>query len=243
MVNENDMNFLEENRDCSYFETKSSDIRYRYIERCDITEYQSMLEHGWRRFGRLHFVPECKSCKECVSMRIIVDKFVFSKSHKRVFAKNKHTKIVIKKPSMTFEHLHLYDRYHAYMADKKGWHYAPIEPLEYKRSYVNGAFEFGYEFLYFIDSVLVGVALVDILPQAISSIYCYYDHNYKDLSLGKFSILTQIALAKNSKIPHVYLGYWIKDHPSMGYKEYYKPFEVLENRAELHEPTIWSQYG
>lgn len=241
-MNENDMNFLEENRDCSYFDNKISDIRYRYVERCNIADYQNMLEHGWRRFGRLHFVPECKTCNECVSMRILVDDFKFSKSHKRVFAKNKNTQVVVKKPSLTFEHLNLYDRYHSYMADKKGWNYAPIEPLEYKRSYVNGAYEFGYEFLYFVDSVLVGVALVDVLPTSISSIYCYYDHKYEDLSLGKFSILTQIALAKNAKIPHIYLGYWIKDHHSMGYKEYYEPFEVLENRVDLDEKTIWRLY-
>ena len=43
-------------------------------------------------------------------------------------------------------------------------------------------------------------------------------------------------------IPYIYLGYWIKDHYSMGYKEAYKPFEILENRATLDEATIWREY-
>jgi len=236
----NNINFLEENRSCSYFENEISDIRYRYINDCDINDYQNMLEHGWRRFGKLHFTPECKNCTKCVSMRIVVDDFKFSKSHKRVFLKNDDTKVIVRKPSMTLEHLGLYDKYHYYMSQKKGWKYTQIEPLEYKRSYVNGSFDFGYEFLYLVNDILVGIALVDILPNAMSSIYCYYDHDFEYLSLGKFSILTQISLAKELKIPYIYLGYWIKDHLSMGYKEYYKPFEVLENRADLNEKTIWS---
>ena len=75
-----------------------------------------------------------------------------------------------------------------------------------------------------------------------SAVYCYYDHDYENLSIGQFSILAQISIAKQNKIPYLYLGYWIKDHFSMGYKERYKPFEVLKNRPKLDEKTIWSIY-
>ena len=51
-----DVEFLEEDRKCSYFEDKLSDIRYRYIYSCSTLSYQNMLERGWRRFGRMHFV-------------------------------------------------------------------------------------------------------------------------------------------------------------------------------------------
>jgi arginine-tRNA-protein transferase len=84
--------------------------------------------------------------------------------------------------------------------------------------------------------------LCDFFTEAISSIYCYYDHNYEELSLGKFSILLQIKLAKENNIPYIYLGYWIKDHLSMGYKEKYKPFEYLVNRPTLQEIPIWRDY-
>lgn len=84
--------------------------------------------------------------------------------------------------------------------------------------------------------------MTDILPEAISSIYCYYDHDYEKYSIGKFSILAQIKVAKELKIPYIYLGYWIKDHFSMGYKEKFKPFEILTNRVSLDEVTIWQHY-
>ena len=74
------------------------------------------------------------------------------------------------------------------------------------------------------------------------AVYCYYDHDYQDRSLGKFSILIQLNLAKLSKIPYLFLGYWIKDHLSMGYKEDYAPFDVLQNRPNLNETCIWERY-
>jgi arginine-tRNA-protein transferase len=237
-----DIDFIEEDRECSYFEDKISDIRYKYIEICSTLQYKSMLERGWRRFGRLHFSPVCKTCDKCTSIRILADEYKFSKSDRRVLVKNQNTRVVIKKPSLTMEHIALYHKYHQKMAEKKDWPFNDIDPLEYKKSYVNGAFGFGYEFLFFRDNRLIGVSLVDVLSEAISAIYCFYDHDYEHLSIGKFSILTQIQIAKQLKIPYIYLGYWIKDHLSMGYKEKYTPFEILTNRAELDEEPMWRKY-
>jgi arginyl-tRNA--protein-N-Asp/Glu arginylyltransferase len=80
----------------------------------------------------MHFVPECKSCTKCVSMRIDVANYKFSKSEKRVIAKNKDTKLYIRPPSLTMEHLSLYDKYHKFMNDKKDWPYSPIDPNDYE---------------------------------------------------------------------------------------------------------------
>ncbi|WP_419776965.1 arginyltransferase [Malaciobacter marinus] len=237
-----DLEFVEENRECSYFNNEISDMRYRYINHCTVEDYQNMLEHGWRRFGKMHFVPECKTCTKCISMRIDVKNYKFSKSEKRVINKNKDTKLYIQTPSISLDHLKLYDKYHKFMHDKKQWPYFPISPDDYSRSYVEGKDKFTKEFLYFKGEELVAVALVDILPESISSIYCFYDHEYADLSLGKFSILAQIKIAKELEIPYIYLGYWIKDHFSMGYKVNYKPFEILKNRASLKEDAIWEKY-
>ena len=239
---DDEIEFVENSRECSYFDNEISDIRYRYIKNCSVDDYQNMLEHGWRRFGRMHFVPECKSCTKCISIRIDVANYKFSKSEKRVLAKNKDTKVFIQPPSISVDHLALYDKYHNFMSKKKNWTYSPIEPIEYSRSYVEGKSSFTKEFLYMRDNKLVGVALTDVLPKSISSIYCFYDHDYDNLSIGKFSILAQIKVAKQLKIPYIYLGYWIKKHFSMGYKESYQPFEVLKNRAPLEEDTIWEKY-
>jgi arginyl-tRNA--protein-N-Asp/Glu arginylyltransferase len=237
-----DIEFVEEDRECSYFDEEISDIRYRYMYSCDEQSYFQMLQRGWRRFGRMHFVPECKFCNKCVSMRIDVKNFKFSKSQKRVINKNKDTKLFIRQPSITLEHINLYDKYHSIMNAKKNWPFEPIDPNDYLKSYVEGKQEYSKEFLYMRDNKLIGVALVDILGDGISSIYCFYDHDYEEFSIGKYSILAQIKMAQQMNIPYIYLGYWIKDHFSMGYKEQYMPFEILTNRANLNDEPIWRQY-
>jgi arginyl-tRNA--protein-N-Asp/Glu arginylyltransferase len=237
-----DIEFFEDRKDCSYFDDKLSDTRYKIQHNCDANTAHSQLIRGWRRFGKMSFVPECIDCDKCVSMRIDVKKYHYSKSEKRVFNKNKNTEVFIQEPSVSYEHLDLYAKYHKHMRDKKGWNYKEINAVEYYRSYVDGHQNYGKEILYMIDGKLVGVALCDFFSEGISSVYCYYDHDYEHLSLGKFSILAQIQLAKNNDIPYIYLGYWIKDHFSMGYKEAYKPFEYLVNRPSLEETPIWREY-
>ncbi|MFA7084508.1 MAG: arginyltransferase [Arcobacteraceae bacterium] len=242
IIQEN-VEFFEENKECSYFDDEISDMRYKYLSQCSQEEYQNMLEHGWRRFGQMHFVPECKNCTKCISARIDVNNYKFSKSDRRILNKNKDTALYIQPPSLSLEHLNLYDKYHENMNEKKDWPYNPITPSEYQRSYVEGKADFAQEFLYVKDDKLVGVALTDILPNAISSIYCYYDHDYEKYSLGKFSILAQIKVAKELNIPYIYLGYWIKNHFSMGYKEQFSPFEILTNRSSLTQKAIWLPYS
>ncbi len=237
-----EVEFIEENKECSYFENEISDIRYKYMSECSPQEYLNMLEHGWRRFGKMHFVPECKTCTKCISIRIDVKNYKFSKSDKRILNKNKDTNLYIQPPTISQDHLTLYDKYHYTMQEKKGWAYEPISPVDYQRSYIEGKADFAKEFLYVKDDKLIGVALTDILPEAISSIYCYYDHDYEKLSIGRFSVLAQIKVAKELNIPYIYLGYWIQNHLSMGYKLRYQPFEVLKNRATLKNATIWEKY-
>jgi len=236
------LEFLEEDKTCSYFDDKLCDIRYKYMDNCSVSEQLRMLERGWRRFGNMHFIPECKTCDECKTIRIDVEKFKFSKSQKRVLNKNKDTEVYVQKPTVTYEHIDLFNKYHRYMSEKKDWNENIIDVQEYNNSYVNGAHNYGKEILYFRDNKLIGVALSDMMTEGMSAVYCYYDHDYENLSIGQFSILAQISIAKQNKIPYLYLGYWIKDHFSMGYKERYKPFEVLQNRPTLNEETIWKMY-
>jgi arginine-tRNA-protein transferase len=235
--------FIDKNETCAYFGDRPTITKYWHLEECSPTEYQGLLEHGWRRFGKLHFTPICEHCNECRSIRICVDKFKFSKSQKRVISKNKKTKIVIQQPTFDEDKLALYNKYHKKMNEKKEWKFRPIDEKNYRASYVEGYGTFGYEFLYYDDEKLIGVAFVDILSTAMSAIYCFYDHDYAHLSIGKFSILTQIRVAKHHHIPYIYMGYWMKDHYSMGYKEAYQPFEVLKDMiTPVDDKTVWYRY-
>lgn len=234
--------FFEENKQCPYFDDRRADTRYRFMQNCDINTYDKMLERGWRRFGHVHFVPECKECTDCKTIRLDIKNFKYSKSQKRILSKNKDIQVYVQKPTLSIDHINLFNKYHTFMQNKKGWKENTIDAAEYKASYVDGAGAFGKEILYFLDDKLVCVALCDMTQNALSSVYCFYDHDLQNRSLGKFSILAQISMAKQAKVPYLFLGYWIKDHYSMGYKEDYTPFDILQNRPNLQEPCIWKTY-
>ncbi len=83
---------------------------------------------------------------------------------------------------------------------------------------------FGYELAFYIEDKLVCVDLIDILEDGISSIYCFYDPDFSYFSLGKFSLLNEIQIAKNEL--RLYLS-WVfcKKCQSLSYKADYTPMK------------------
>ena len=237
------MNIVKEfnlNTKCSYLEDKDQITNYKVIHDCSTLECQEYIERGFRRFGKMYFRPICEGCNECQSIKIDVDNFSFSKSQRRVLKKAKNIKSYIQKPTLTQEHLDLFDKYHLYMRDKKEWEYTKATPQSYYSSFVDGHNEFGYEVLYFYEEKLIGVDLIDILQDGISSIYFYYDTDFMEYSLGKLSLYNQIMFAKESKLKWIYLGYYVEDCPSLNYKTHYKPYLTLDGQPNLEEEFNYS---
>jgi len=237
------MNLLKEfslDDKCSYLKDKKQTMHYKVIESCSTASCQDLIERGYRRFGKMYFRPICMECHECQSIKIDVDNYTFSKSARRIMRKGNDLRIFIRQPSITHEHLELFDKYHRYMRSKKGWEYSPTSPEHYYSSFVLGHEEFGFEVLYYFEDRLIGVDLIDILNDGISSIYFYYDPEFSKYSLGKLSLYNQIKYAKNSSKKWIYLGYYVEDCPSLSYKAEYKPYLTLEGRPAEDEPFIWS---
>lgn len=236
------MNLLKEfslNDKCSYLDNKQQSTHYKIIDDCSIESCQELVERGYRRFGKMYFRPTCSTCQECQSIKVDVENFTFSSSQKRVIKKASSIKSFIQKPSLTKKHLELFKKYHQHMNEKKGWDYHETTAQNYYNSFVNGHNDFGYEVLYFDEDRLIGVDLIDILEDGISSIYFYYDTDYMKYSLGKLSLYNQIKFAKKSHKKWIYLGYYVEECPSLSYKAHYKPFLTLQGRPNLDEEVSW----
>ncbi|MEM9596862.1 MAG: arginyltransferase [Acidobacteriota bacterium] len=226
--------------DCVYLPPRTARMCYRLIQECPPERYQSLLERGWRRFGQTFFRPECMGCAECRSLRLDVDTFRPNRSMRRTQAKNRDLRVELRGASLTTEHLDLYDRYHGDMTRRRSWEERASSPEEYFQTFIAGQSVFGHELLYRLDGELVAVALVDVLPSALSAVYCFYAPEYRDRGLGVFSVLTQVELARRRGFRHVYLGYWIEGNRSMRYKARYRPHEILEGRPGAHVPPTWN---
>ena len=228
--------------ECAYLEDKSVRMSYKHIENATQTYNTALINRGWRRFGCYYFHPICNGCNECKSIRINVNDYKYRKSQKKAIKRNSDTEIIIQKPSLTQSHIDLYNKYHAFKHKQDDWTHRNISPREYRENFVDGAHDFGKEVLYMKDGKLIGVDLIDILDDGISSIYFYYDPDYPQLSLGTYSLLYQIELAKILELPWIYLGYWVDGCKAFAYKPKFQPQEILHSFPKVEELSNWETF-
>ena len=224
---------------CSYLDGLRTRMAYKFVENASMEFNQALVERGWRRFGNYYSRPQCSNCTACLNLRIDVKNYHFSKSAHRTFKKAHAISYVVQSPTISTEHLRLYEKYHRFMEQKRGWQYYTLKPQSYHELYVSGAHTFGKEILYFYGEKLIGVDLVDFLDNGISSIYFYYDPDFEKFSLGRLSLYEQIALAKEYHLDWIYLGYYVENCQSLKYKALYKPYQILEGNPSLEENAIW----
>jgi arginine-tRNA-protein transferase len=146
----------------------------------------------------------------------------------------------IGKPSVNRTKLALYDRYHAFQTDAKGW---PQHPAKDSASYVDSFVHHPFpveEWCYYLGNQLVGVGYVDYLPtdpeggdkppnadvRGLSAIYFYYDPDERNRGLGTFNVLCLIEEAARRRLPFVYLGFYVEGCQSMSYKPRFAPNQV-----------------
>jgi arginine-tRNA-protein transferase len=200
------------------------------------TEY--LVERGWRRFGPEYFRPICRGCLECVSLRIPVREFKFSKSQRRVVRKCESVTVEIGIPRADAERVALYQKWHAAREDACGWQANPLDEEGYRRQFCF-PHACGREMTYRCDGRLVGVGLVDEMPASLSSTYFYFDPDFAKLSLGVYSALCEISLAIQLGKQYVYLGYRVAGCKSLTYKSAFRPHELLFGRPAEGETAVW----
>jgi arginyl-tRNA--protein-N-Asp/Glu arginylyltransferase len=227
------------NEPCSYIKGNAQTIHYKIIQECSKAQCEELILRGWRRFGVMYFRPICINCTECKSLKIDVQNYEFSKSERRILRKNALLNVHIQPPTMSQDHLELFYRYHAYKHKTREWDAPKVDPKNYRASFVDGHGDFGFEILYFLGDKLIAVDLIDVLDEGISSLYCYYDPHYSQLSLGKYTILEQISLAKRLGLKWLYLGYHVDGCQSLEYKATYDPLKILKGRPEENEKPVW----
>jgi arginine-tRNA-protein transferase len=230
---------LEKPRRCSYLPYETASLDVRVIQDMSAAEYTDLLARGWRRFGWQLFRPACPQCRECRSVRVLSAEFMPSAGQRRVMRKNDHIRAELHPLFVVPEIVSLYNRYQRFMHEHRGWDLQQSSVSSFHDMFLSGPWTLGRQWLYFNDSKLVGVAMMDETPQAVSLVYFFYDPDWRPLSPGIFSVVTQIEYARLQSIPHAYLGYWIKDCGSMNYKNRFVPYEILDEYVNEGEPTVW----
>lgn len=224
---------------CTYLEGQRARMRFRLIDGCKAETCERLLAAGWRRFGRVFFRPVCTGCQACIGLRVAVDGFAPNRSMRRAWRGSADLEVRLGRPRLDDERLTLYARYHRDQAARHGWPDRPVDPARYHETFVDGAGSFGHELSVWRRDRLLAIALIDVLPGAVSAVYTYYEPAARQRSLGVLAVLHQVALARELVLPWLYLGYWIEENASMRYKSRYRPHQLLEGRPEDDEMPRW----
>jgi len=237
------LRIIEPPRECSYLPSETASLEYRVLFGIDETQYEQLLSRGWRRFGMHFFRPACANCVKCRSIRIDVAAFEPDKSQRRCGRRNEGIRVELARPTVTQSHVDLYNAYHTSMQVEKGWKDCATDRAEYAQSFLHGDWPFAHEMRYFRGRELVGVALIDIVPSATSSVYFYHAPDWRPDSPGTFSLLQEIALARRLGKQHLYLGYWIPENRSMNYKASFRPHQLLTSYHADEVQPQWQPMG
>jgi leucyl-tRNA---protein transferase len=224
---------------CSYLPGQTARMVYRLAYRLAVERYEQLLSRGWRRFGRTLFRPVCQACQACQSLRVRIPDFQPSKSQRRCLAANCDIDVIIQRPTLSDEHIELYNRFHSDMQSRRNWPHREIDADQYAESFLEGQFSFAREFQYRRRGELVGLGLVDVTSHVMSSIYFFHEPALRSRALGTYSVLRELADGRMQQRAWLYMGYYIRDCGSMNYKNRFRPHEILRGGVPDTELPHW----
>lgn len=211
---------------CAYLADQIAQLPLRLPARpLERSELATRLQNGDRRQGILLYRPNCPGCQACEAIRIDTTTFSPSRSQRRAFQRGEQRiEKTIQQPYATEEKVALYNRHKLErglairddLLDLESYHEFLVETCVET-----------FEIEYRVDGALVAVALSDRSTDGLSAVYAYFDPDYASLSLGTYSIMTQLELCRLWGLRYLYLGLYVAGSPPMEYKVRYRPHERL----------------
>ncbi|WP_404362047.1 arginyltransferase [Marinobacter sp.] len=211
--------------ECSYLEDREATTMFVDPRaRVDKRLYSQLTALGFRRSGSHFYRPHCEQCNACIPVRLNAGRFRANRSQRRVWRRNEDLRFNLVPARLSDEYYGLYARYieerHA-----DGDMYPPSRE-QFGSFLVEGGTE-----SWFLemrkDTRLIGLAVIDLLDDGLSAIYTVFEPGEDGRSPGTLAVLWQVEEARRRNLPHVYLGYWIRECRKMSYKTRFRPVEAL----------------
>ena len=225
--------------ECGYFDDRlSQDLVIDPNDPALAERFEHALGWGFRRSGNIVYRPDCATCQLCRPVRIPVDTFKPNRAQRRCLQRNANIDIRVCPAERTDEQFSLYRKYLASRHVDGGMD--RHNETDFDQFLISDWTD--TKFLEMRDNgKLIGVAVTDRVPDALSAVYTFFDPEYSKNSPGTFGILKQIELARDEGRPYLYLGYWIANHPKMDYKKNFTNVETLHGRhwVPLSDTQFW----
>jgi leucyl-tRNA---protein transferase len=196
----------------------------------DSQVYSGLISQGFRRSGKFAYRPHCEACNACVPVRLILEKFVPSRSQKRAFKQHSDLNVRVLPLQFKQNHFELYSNYQLLRHTDENT-ISPAEPKDETEQYrqflcMSNVESLMIEFGDDIGNIKI-ISVVDVVRDGVSAVYTFYDATEPKASYGTYSIMWLAEWTKSLKLPYLYLGYWIQDCSKMAYKQQFKLQEKL----------------
>jgi arginine-tRNA-protein transferase len=217
--------YLSQPAPCPYLEGKEERKVFVHLPAHEAVMINDQLSHiGFRRSQNIAYRPACLNCNACQSIRIPVADYPYSRSDRRLLAKNADLSKSLVEAVATEEQFALLQTYLAARHPDGGMVDMRFSDMQ---AMVEDTLVRSHIIEYRKDERLVAAVLIDALGDGLSMVYSFYAPDLEARSLGHFMILDHINQAKIAGYSFVYLGYFVEGSPKMGYKARYRPHELL----------------
>jgi arginyl-tRNA--protein-N-Asp/Glu arginylyltransferase len=210
---------------CSYLpEERAQTLFIDPDFKIDKAHNSRLSEIGFRRSGAHIYRPNCESCQQCVSCRVLVSAFEPNRRFQRICKRNADV-VVSRVLDINDDACYQLYRQYITLRHADGDMYPPSR--DQYNSFLLRHCEGTHYYAMHLAGRLVGLMVVDHLENGLSAVYTLYDPQEEKRSLGTFGILWQLAEARRLGLAHLYLGFWIRDSRKMRYKIEFRPLELL----------------
>ena len=216
---------IDELESCPYLDGRVARLPMRLpLRALTLEETDAHLAAGDRRYGRLLYQPECPDCRACEPLRVPADAFVPTRSQRRAQSRgDRELRTEVGRPMVSAERLRLYEKHRAMRGLAMAGD-AEMDEERYSVFFVDRLVD-AVEFRFFHGDALLGFAVCDRGAQSLSAVYCAFDPDYSRFSIGTYSILKQIELARSLGLTYVYLGLYVAENAHLRYKAGFLPHE------------------
>ncbi len=223
-----ELTVYDEPHGCHYLPDRTARLPLRFpIRRLAPAELDQSFAEGDRRQGALLYRAQCPGCVACEPIRVDIEAFRESKTHKRVIAAGARAfDVTVERPAYADDKLAVYELHKRGRGLDTGD--SALDARGYRSFLVDTC----------CDTVeitlrdratgrLVAVALADRGATSLSAVYCHWDPAYSRLSPGAFAILREVALCRRWGLRWLYLGLYVEGNAHMAYKARWFPHERL----------------
>jgi leucyl-tRNA---protein transferase len=203
--------------------------------------YDELSRAGFRRSHRYAYRPACRGCAACVPVRIAVDRFVDTRSTRRIRNVNRDLSASLVEGRASAEQFRLFA---AYQRARHGdGEMASMNYADYRGMIEDSPARTQIAEFRGLEG-LAAASLIDLLDDGVSAVYSFFDWRQGRRSLGTWCILWLVEECQRRGLPYVYLGYWIAESAKMAYKARFPALERLSAegwRDFVAAPALYQQ--